>query len=66
MTKNSQKISRKKPVVRNRAAPEMDERVVEMAIEQPAHGQVRVSNEETASIPSCARIRIINYKVTKA
>lgn len=38
-------ISRKKPVVENRVDPETEKRVVEIAIEQPAYGQVRVSNE---------------------
>lgn len=38
-------ISRKKPVVKNRVAPQIEEAVVETAIEKPAFGQVRVSNE---------------------
>ena len=38
-------ISRKKPVVKNRVDPEIEKRVVEIAIEQPAYGQVRASNE---------------------
>ena len=38
-------ISRKKPVVKNRVAPEIEQAVVRFAFEQPAYGQPRVSNE---------------------
>lgn len=38
-------ISKKKPIEKNRVAKEVEEAVVEMAFEKPAHGQVRVSNE---------------------
>jgi transposase InsO family protein len=38
-------ISKKKPVVKNRVEPAIEEAVLKMAFEKPAHGQVRVSNE---------------------
>ena len=40
-----QDVNRKKPNIKNRIDPEIEKRVVEMAIAQPAFGQVRVSNE---------------------
>ena len=39
-----QEISRRKPVLKNRVAPDIEEAVAELAIEQPAFGQVRVGS----------------------
>lgn len=38
-------LSRRKPNIKNRTEPEIEERVVSFAVENPAFGQTRVSNE---------------------
>jgi len=40
-----QEISRKKPILANRTVPEIEARIVEFSLEQPAFGQIRVANE---------------------
>jgi transposase InsO family protein len=38
-------ITRRKPILRNRVEPQIEQAIVELALEQPAFGQVRVANE---------------------
>ncbi len=40
-----QEISREKPILANRTAPEIAARIVAFSLEQPAFGQIRVANQ---------------------
>ena len=40
-----QEISRRRPLLKNRVDPQIEQAVFELALELPAYGQVRISNE---------------------
>ena len=40
-----QELSRRKPLLKNRTAPEVEALLVELSLELPAYGQIRIANE---------------------
>jgi transposase InsO family protein len=56
-----QEISRRKPVMKNRVAPEIEQAVMVLALEQPAWGQMRVANDlrKRGHLISAAGVRCV-------
>src|SRR3712207_8673338 len=40
-----QELTRRKPLLANRTAPEIEAMIVELSLDQPAFGQIRIANE---------------------
>src|SRR5439155_26471467 len=59
-----QEISRRKPVLKNRVAAEIEQAVVELAIAEPAWGEVRTANErkQRGRSISAAGVRCVSLR----
>jgi len=40
-----QELTRRKPILKNRTAPEVEAIIVELSLDRPAYGQIRIANE---------------------
>ena len=40
-----QELTRRKPILKNRTAPEVEAIIIQLSLEQPAFGQIRIANE---------------------
>jgi hypothetical protein len=55
-----QELTRRKPILKNRTPPEVEAIIVELSLDRPAHGQIRIANELRKSLairfrrPGCA------------
>lgn len=59
-----EEISRRNPLLKNRVAPEVEEELVALTIEQPAWGQVRLANELKKHGGALARRRPLHLAPT--
>ena len=54
-----QELTRRKPILKNRTPPEVEAIIVELSLDRPAYGQIRIANECASSgirfrRPGCA------------
>ena len=63
-----QEISRRKPVMKNRVEEHIEKAVMELSVEQPGLGQVRVSNELNGYVIrlSCELLYAIGVRKNRA
>jgi hypothetical protein len=40
-----QELTRRKPILKNRTPPEVEAIIVELSLDRPAYGQIRIANE---------------------
>ena len=40
-----QELTRRQPILKNRTPPEVEAIIVELSLDRPAHGQIRIANE---------------------
>ena len=49
-----QELTRRKPILKNRTPPEVEAIIVELSLDRPAYGQIRIANELRGSVANLA------------